>query len=186
MVRLLPLSNPAEGPVALSTLRTYLRVDGTQDDIAIQTAFRAARQHITRRTHFVLAVESWRLSLDELSADQTIEVPLYPFRRVTSARFHSGSGSSTSIATTNLSVRSMGRPAYLRLNQTISMGVAKGGLEIDCECGYSNGSDVPPALTLAALRATALYYETRGDEAALLNDQALAQLMAPFIAVRLT
>ena len=183
---LLLLSGPAEGPVTLATLRTYLRVDGTEDDQAIQLAFRAARQHITRQTGYVLAVESWRLILDAWPNDQTVKIPLWPLRRITAARLYTGTGSASSISSTNIVTRSNGKPAFVRFNNVAKPAVDAGGIEIDCECGYASSNDVPQALTLAVMRITALLYETRGDTAALLQDEALNRLLSPFLTVRLT
>lgn len=183
---LLPLSGPAEGPVTLATLRTYLRVDGSDDDQAILIALRAARQHVTQQTGFVTALETWRLTLDTWPDDQTVKVPLWPFRRVTAARVYPGSGATEAISATNIVTRSTGRPAYLRFNNAVNPGIAEGGIEIDCECGFANSNDVPQALTLAILRITALLYETRGDTAALLQDEALNRLLSPYLTVRLT
>lgn len=185
MITLLPLSGPAEGPVTLATLRSYLRVDGTDDDQAILLAFRAARQHITRQTGYVLAIETWRLILDSWPANQTVKFPFFPLRRVLAARIYTGTGAASTIASTNIVTRSTGKPVYVRFNNVAAPGIEEGGIEIDCECGYFSGNDVPQALTLAVMRMTALLYETRGDDAALLNDEALNRLLAPFINVRL-
>lgn len=185
MTRLVPLAAPAEGPVSLSALRTYLRVDGTDDDDVLTAVLRAARQSVEQRCGRILSVQTWRLILDAWPPDQSVVIPLIPFRRIVAARVHDGRGNSVSIPTNAISIIAQSEPALVSFANAPAPGIASSGIEIDIECGYAVNSDVPAALTLAVLRAAARFYEARGDEAVVLRDDAFEALIAPYCRRRL-
>lgn len=185
MTRLVPLVVPLEGPVSLATLRTYLRVDGPDDDEVLAVILKAARHTLAMRCGRILAIETWRLILDAWPEGQRVVVPLMPFRRVVAARLYDSKGVASAFPPSGITLESQGEPAVLTCAGLPVPGAASGGIEIDVECGYSNSADVPAGLALAVLRAAARLYEMRGDENQALHDEAFEILIAPFRSVRL-
>jgi uncharacterized phiE125 gp8 family phage protein len=185
MARLVPLTSPLEGPVSLSALRNYLRVDGSDDDEVLGAVLKAARQTVARRCGRILAIEIWRVILDAWPESQRVVLPIIPFRRLVAARLYDGKGVASAIPPTAIAILAQGEPPVLSFSGVASPGVETGGIEIDVECGYSMAADVPAALTLAVLRLAAKLYEHRGDENEATHDAALDALIAPYRTVRL-
>lgn len=185
MTALVPLSVPAEGPVTLDALRTYLRIDGTDDDALLAPVLLAARQHIAQRCGRILAVESWRMRLDAWPEGQRVQIPLVPFRRVLAARVYDATGVAADIPASAIVASVPSEPAYALFSGAPAPGLPQGGIEIDFEAGYESAADVPAALTLAVLRMAARLYETRGDEQSAMRDDTLDALIAPYRIARL-
>lgn len=186
MAALWPLTMLATGPVSLDAMRTYLRVDGRDDDELIATVLIAARQHVERRTRRLLCLQIWRMSLDAWPAGGQIQIPFTPFRRVTAIRVFENNGNAINLPLTALSQVTGSDPAFVTIANGPPPGRSKGGIELDIEAGYAAASDVPAALTLAIMRMAALLYERRGDETVQLKDDALEALLAPYSGARLT
>ena len=186
MAALWPLTMLAAGPVSLDAMRTYLRVDGRDDDDMIATVLIAARQQIERRTRRLLCRQIWRMSLDAWPPGGLIRIPFVPFRRVTAIRVFDATGNAIAVPLTALSQVTGSEPAFVSVANGPAPGLKEGGIELDIEAGYEAPSEVPASLTLAIMRLAALLYERRGDEATPLQDDALEALLAPYCGVRLT
>lgn len=186
MATLWPLSLLGAGPVSLDAMRTYLRVDGRDDDEMIAAVLASARQHIERRTRRLLCPQIWRMSLDAWPPNGRIRIPLIPFRRVAALRVFDADGVTINLPLSRLTAVTGSEPAVVTIMERLTPGPDEGGIELDVEAGYGVASDVPAALTLAIMRFAALLYERRGDEATELHDAALDALLAPYHGVRLT
>lgn len=182
MIKAQPLSVPNEGPVSLAALRTYLRIDTSDDDTTLQAILLAARLAVEQRTGRILTVQTWRLRLDSWPDNQRVRVPLFPFRRLIAARIFDANGQSVAIAASSI-VNS--EPGFIGFNAAPQPGRPEGGIEIDVEVGYAGAADIPAALILAVMRKAARLYEARGDESDARHDETLEALIAPFITRRL-
>lgn len=184
MAAFLPLSILAAGPVTLDTMRTYLRVDGRDDDDMIAAVLAAARDYVERRCGRLLCPQIWRMRLDAWPADRRITVPLVPFRSVVAIRVYDAAGIAVSLRLSDSVMSGNSEPAWIAIANAPEPGQAQGGIEIDVEAGYAAASDVPAALTLAIMRVAARLYEQRGDAETKLDDEGLDALIAPYRYVR--
>ncbi len=185
MTALLPLSILTAGPVSLDAMRTYLRVDGKDDDDTIASVLASAREMVERRCGRLLCPQIWRMRLDAWPDGGQITIPLLPFRRVVAIRVYDVTGAVVNVPLANLSVSATSEPGILKIADPPVPGVQQGGIELDIEAGYVAPAEVPAALTLAVMRMAARLYEQRGDEDTPQHDAALDALIAPYKTMRL-
>jgi len=76
------ITPPASKPVALAVAKAHLRIDGADEDAAIDRLISAATSQVQHITYRALVTQSWRLTLDAFPCG-VIKVPLPPLKAVT-------------------------------------------------------------------------------------------------------
>src|SRR5262245_5800563 len=104
---------PTVEPVSLSSAKSHLRVDFSDDDALIWDKLRAARDYVERLTNLCLCQQTWKLYLDYFppadrwqswpwrGAPSTILIPRFPVQSVTSIQWTDLNGNVSTISSTD-------------------------------------------------------------------------------------
>lgn len=66
---------PASEPVALADVKTYLRIDGNEDDTVLNTLIASARRMAEAHTKRAFITQTWRLTMDRFSERDDVVPP---------------------------------------------------------------------------------------------------------------
>jgi uncharacterized phiE125 gp8 family phage protein len=158
-----------EALISLAEVKTFLRVDGTSEDVTIRGHMAAARRRLEADTGRVLLSENRLITFDQLPADGVIRLPIAPVRSVTSITFYSdamvGAVVDSAIYVTDLA----NEPARIVPAPTGSgwpeITAAVAGVRVLVAAGYENAGDVPEDL-LEALKLQIARLYARAPEGA--------------------
>ncbi|HMO29753.1 hypothetical protein [Enterovirga sp.] len=184
------LAGPAVEPIPLAQMKSYLRLDGEDEDDLVEALVMAARVTVERHARLLLISQSWRLTLAAWPAGRTVRLPLHPILGIDEVRI-AGEGDSPTIVPPGLyRLDSEGDVDRLVVDESAPAPTGRSGrIEIDVACGFGGDpASVPQPLILAMSRLVAHWFEHRGDEprpggAGLPAD--VAALVAPFARPRL-
>ena len=182
------VDGPQLEPVTLNEAKTWLKVDGADDDDLIRTLIVAARLMVEAEIGQVLMAQNWRLVGDHWPSCDLISVRIGHILGVSGARVYAADGTITVIDLTSVAVVHAAAPNAINPMQRPQPGRARAGIEIDLRLGFGEAaSDVPDTIRLAIRRLVALWFEDRGDvgqvEAGL--PPAIRALLRPFRRIRL-
>lgn len=85
------ITPPAAKPVTLAIAKAHLRIDGTDDDAAIERLISAATAQVQHLTQRALVTQTWRLTMDAFPCG-VIKVPLPPLQAVTAFAYTDTAG----------------------------------------------------------------------------------------------
>lgn len=157
-------AGPAQEPVSLEEAKTFMRLDGTQDDVLVSTLITAARIHIETTIGKVLITENWSFFLDKWPKSKTIYFPLDPIQEIEEIRFHNSEDSYTVIDVEDYSIDLVSSNPRLLFNGAKPTAPSKklNQLEIRFVAGYGDTpADVPSDLKQALLMLAAHWFEQR-------------------------
>jgi uncharacterized phiE125 gp8 family phage protein len=185
-------SGPALEPVTVPEAKAHLRIDGSAEDVLIQSLILTSRLHLEASLNLALITQSWTFVLDRWSKDQTIELPLSPLLSVDAVRVKTGVSTFTAVPATSYVVDIASRPPRLVWNATAKPNPypPANGIEIDFTAGFGATAPLVPApLRHAALLLVAHWYEHRdpgeiGTSTARVP-AAVSDLIQPFRKMRL-
>jgi len=190
----LTLVTPPSGePLSLAETKTFLRLDSSDDDLAVSDLITAARQRIETGAGLALLTQGWRLVLDDWPQGRRIELTLAPAASIDQVRTIDADGVVTSVDPAAYVVDTTSRPARLVLKETRFWqrpGREAGGIEIDFTAGFgSEPASVPLPLRQAVMHLVTEAFENRegGERKGLPGrlSPIVAQLIAPYRRVRL-
>jgi len=165
MIGALTLVTPAAEPaVGLGEAKAHLRVDGPEEDAAIETMLAAAIAACRDFTGRELTSQAWRWTLDALPGAAALHVPLAPLAAVAGIVTYALDGTPAALApeayfvdTASVPGRIVPRAGWPR------PGRAANGVEITFTAGYGpRAADVPAGLRHGILLLTAELFERRG------------------------
>lgn len=187
--RLAQIVAPAVEPVTLADLKSWLRVDITDDDSLITDLGIAARELVEDITGRRLINQTWAMFADEFPTsrpsvrsqvlnamnliqlpfvDRDIEIPLGPCTGITALKTTDANGVTTTFDPANYVVDTKSEPARLVLKDTSdwpdpTVGLQEAiSIEVDFTLGYgADGSAVPSRLKTAIKMLTAHWYNNR-------------------------
>lgn len=155
------LTPPSAEPVALADMKTFIRVEHSDDDALIGALIASARLTVEALTGRLLSTQVWRLILDRWPPSGEIRTGLDPIASFT-ARICDADGVDTELDEGQLTLVTGSSPARLRVRNAPVPGLAACGIEIDVICGYGEPDDVPQPLRHAVRLLAADWYERRG------------------------
>ena len=186
------LIQPAVEPVALADVKSWLKVDNTDDDGLIGGLITSARMIIEQATRRRLITQGWRLIRDAWPESGLIPIPLAPFAALTAITVFDASNNPQNLAVTLPIIDTTPDAARLLFSAApLAPGRAIAGIYLDVTIGYgATGAAVPQPLLQAHFMLIAHWYDNRGDvladSGAVRLPASVAALFAPFRAVRLT
>lgn len=184
------ITGPTLEPLSLAEAKTWLKVDGTEEDELISTLITAARLMVEAEIGQVLIGQNWRLIGDFWPPEGEIPIRYGRVIAVQAARVFSAEGVATAIPASEFTLveRGIGEAQSLLPASQTAPGRIRAGIEIDLRLGFGEAAgDVPEVIRLAIRRVVALWFENRGDGAEVeagLPPQIRA-LLRPFRRVRL-
>jgi uncharacterized phiE125 gp8 family phage protein len=151
--RVVRSADPASEPISLSEAKTFLRIDGTDEDALITEMISAARIAAEEQTGKSLISQSWQVMYDDCPPPV---VPLAhgPVQSVTSVKSIAENVSETVIAATSYHLNA--------LQELVFESVPSGHqIVIEYVAGFGAASDVPANLVQGVLLHVANLYEHR-------------------------
>ena len=158
------LAGPAVEPVTLADAKSFLRLDGTDEDEVVGALVTAARLTVEARGRLALLRQTWRLRFAGWPSCRTVRVPVGPVEAVVAARLVSSAGTATVLPAGACRLHP-GGDRLLLVAADAPEPEAGGRIEVDLLCGYgTDPSAVPEPLRLAIRLLVANWFEHRGDE----------------------
>ena len=160
------MTAPAVEPLSLAEAKSWLRVDGADEDQLIQSLITSARLGVEATTNRLLITQQWRLLLDSWPSDLALPLPLAPVRQVVRVRIADAAGLFVEAPATQYRLDANLDRARLVLSAPLpNPGQTISGISIDLTVGYGDATAVPEALRLAMRHLIALWFANRGDGA---------------------
>lgn len=193
-MRLILLNGPAIEPVSLAETKSWLRVDGNEEDSLLSSLIASARRTLEAYTRRCFVTQYWRIMLDAWpkttnNAERSVAIPLTPFQRVTAIRVYDRSNAAHPVPAQIYyapPATDRARVTFFAAPETPER--ASDGIEIDIVAGYGDqASDTPEPLRCAILMLIAHWHENRGDAPTTGSDipADVRALVAPFRRERL-
>lgn len=155
---------PAMEPVSVGDLKTYARIDGTDEDDLLSSFITAVRQKAELWTGRAFMSQTITLTMDFFASD-LVELPLPPLVSVAEVRVGQEDGTWEAIDPSQYYLDLKASPGRLYFVQDLSIPATTrqhAGYEIEYTVGYGNASaDVPEAIRQAILFWAAYLYEER-------------------------
>lgn len=197
-------TEPTAEPLSLSEVKSFLRLDVSDDDPIVTMILSSARKMAEQYTLRSFITQTYDLWMDRwpsgksnvfwdgikeasatiLSSEQRFVVlPMPPLISVTHVKTYDNSDAATTFASTNYIVDTDQNPGRIILKNSsiwpLDLRAAK-AINIQYVAGYgSSGTSVPAAIRQAILMICAKLYETRGEDGGEIPGIA-KQLLAPF------
>jgi uncharacterized phiE125 gp8 family phage protein len=190
------VSAPAQEPVTLSEAKTFLRVDGTDDDTLITSLLVTARRLCEEYTKRTFITQTWRTVFDRFPIDEdadelelmlgldtprAIQLSRQPIQSISSIKTTSTANVQTTVASATYTLDQSG--GRVLLNDGYSWPTDLRGevaVEITTVNGYGdNGGTVPEPIKQAILTCTNAMYSSR--QCGSLSD-ACKEMLAPYMA----
>ena len=158
-------SAPAVEIVTVDELKTFARIDGSDEDTLLLAFITSVREAIEAYTWRAMIEQSWRMSLDWWPSD-VVELPRAPLISLDSVKTIDADGTETTYSSDNYYVVTDAEPGRIVLKNGVETPSNddryNSGFRINFTCGYgSTASYVPETIqTAIKLWATAVY-ETR-------------------------
>lgn len=157
------LTAPAVERLSLAEAKVFLRVVNVDDDDVISALIAASRIHIEVPTRRALVTQSWRIALDQWSADGRLAVRPALLQTITAVRAYDFEGAAHAIDLQAFVIDAGNSTAAFAPWTLAQPGRLAAGIEFDVVCGYGDAaSDVPEPLRQSAGRALVRESRTRG------------------------
>ncbi len=149
------ISSPAVEPVSLSQAKTFLRIDGSDEDALIADLIKTARIVAEQECAKSFITQSWRISYNH-TAPARVALPNGPVQSVSSVSIVDDDGGASVIDAGSYHLDASGMTLVLEL------GLSGHRIEIEYVAGYGDAAgDVPGDLIQAMLLHVAHLYEQR-------------------------
>lgn len=205
------VSAPGVDPVSLSEVKTYLRIDGSSDDVMLTNFISAATRLVESWLNRRLITQTWDFWLDAfpnetkldrlrdgvtegalseyLSQKKFISIPYFPLQSVTYLKTYDDANVDYTMSSADYFVDTVGEPGRLSLKNATSWPTTflrpVNGVQIRFICGYgAAGSDVPQAIRQAIQELVGGFYSKRGCEDSSIPSSIMA-ILAPYRVVRI-
>lgn len=156
---------PATEPVTLDDAKLHLRVDGTDEDVLIQSYITAARVYCEGIQNRAFVTQTWELWLDSFPGTDIIEIPLPPLQSISSIKYYDASNVEATFAAASYFVDVKSEPGRVCLNDGYSWPSttlrAINGVCVTFVAGYGADVLVPQSVKQAILLLVSHFYEHR-------------------------
>lgn len=158
-------TGPATEPVSLADAKSFLKVDGTDDDFLITSLITAARVYIETGTGKILVNEEWSFFKDKWPSKNILHLPLAPLVSIDAIHLHHEGGTYDVVPEEAYELDLVSRPGRLKWRETpeITATVRQfNHIEVRFTAGHGGAAtDVPKDLIEAQMMLIAHWYEQR-------------------------
>lgn len=205
--RLVLETAPPVEPVTTAVMKSFLRVDHSNDDTVIDNLIKGARKTCENFTGRVLITQTWtmyrddwpdalddelweglRIGPDRNTKSRALEIPKPPLQSITHVKTYDDSDTATEWDSSNYFVDTASVPGRLvaRVGQTFPVTTrAANGIEIQFVAGYDDDGtsspdylpNIPQDVLEGIKQMVAHLYENRGDEPEIAMKQSGARLL---------
>jgi len=156
------ITAPAEEPVSLDEVKTYLRIDGTDFDMLLAGLIRAAREYCENFQNRAFVTQTWELTLDDWPRFP-LKLPKPPLQSVSSFIYTDKDGAATMWDESNYIVDSDSEPGRIVLAYNVSLPSVTlqpvNGIRIRFTAGYGTAAAVPENVKQAMMIFVASRFE---------------------------
>lgn len=158
-------SGPAAEPVSLADAKSFLRIDGSEDDVLVSSLITAARIYIETTIGVILIYENWSYFKDRWPENGMMHLPLSPVQTIEEIRLHDNQAGFEQLPTEHFETDLLSSNPRIKLlerrgltNQARSLN----HIEVQFTAGYgANETDVPKDLRQALLLLVSHWFEQR-------------------------
>ncbi len=155
------ITAPTVEPVSVATAKSFLRIDGTEDDALLAILIAAARgkgEQIARRAFITQTLE---MTVDAWPADRMLKVMRPPLLSITSVKYLDEDA--VEATWMDYLVDTKSEPGRIIFNSLPDVTLLEaGGITVRFTAGYgANDTAVPQVIKQAVLLLVAYWYETR-------------------------
>lgn len=168
------LSGPLVEPVSLADAKSWLRLDGADEDDLVSALIVSARLTLEAYTRRFFITQNWRIKLDAWprtlreQTPATLAIPFAPFQSVAAIRVYDGANAEQVVGpATYMAPAAPDRARISFISPPPAPGRMSDGIEIDVVVGYGAlANDTPEPLRRVILMLVAHWHENRGDQTA--------------------
>ena len=175
-------TEPASEPVTLAELRSWLRIDGHDEDADLARFITAARIAVENRTWSKLISQTIDLSLDAFAEPIQLQFP--PVASITSITYTATSGNAQTVNSSVYELGELDGMPVVRLQYSQTWPTPRAhpdSVTVRYVSGYgSSGSDVPQPIRDAIKMHAAHGWWNRGDAAGPPLPEAFTDLLSPY------
>lgn len=161
------ISDPATEPLSLAEVRTFLRIDGADEDSLLDELIATSRMLAEEVTGKSMITQSWKIAYDDC-APAEVMLPYGPVQSITSVKSIDEDGNETVVAATSYHLNAA--------KDTLVFESVPSGhrVEIVVVTGFGNAAtDVPSSIRQGMLVHVANLYEHRDS----MNPPLVAQML---------
>ena len=165
MAALERITSPTDTNIlSLVELKTFLRIDNSDEDSLLAALWIAARVMCENYTNVYCndAADNFKLHMDEWPADSMITIPSAPFTAVSAVKYYDSDDVLTTLSTTDYSGDFKSKQGRIKLDETPTLKDKLNAVEVTMTCGYDEAA-IPKPMLHAMQMIAANLYERRGD-----------------------
>ncbi len=159
------LISPPIEPVSLSDAKSWLKIDGSDDDLLIAGLISSARLTIEAITGLLLIAQTWRFRIKLDARERKIKLPHRPIISLSAAQLRDRANKSRSISLDGLAVDRASTGILMIADDRIFSATDVSVLELDAVMGFGlTPASVPEPLLTAIRILISFWHERRGDD----------------------
>ena len=158
-------TEPASEPMTTATIKTYLKVDHSNDDTLIGNLAKAVRKNLEDELRKVFITQTWDLYLDKF--EDLILLEKSPVTSVTHVKYYDSDNSLQTLADTVYDTDIISEPARITLGYSQTWPTIynrTNAVVIRFVAGYTDAASVPDDIKQIMLLLISYYYDNRGEE----------------------
>lgn len=154
------ITAPTVEPVSLTTVKSYLRIDGTDSDTLLTSLIAAGRAYAEAFQNRAYLTQTWEASFDSFP-DSPFELPKPPLASITSIKYMDSDGAESTISSSDYQVDPDSTPGRVALKDGKSWPSVTlqplAGVKVRFVCGNTTAASVS-SLTVNAILAYVSYF----------------------------
>lgn len=158
------ITAPAAEPVSVATAKSYLRVDGTDDDTLITSLIKAAREKGEGLSRRAFINQTWEMTIDCWPANYVLQLYRPPLVSVTHVKYTDRDASEATWTDYRVDIKS--EPGKILFDSLPGVSLQEtGGITVRFVAGYgSSESNVPERFKQLILALVGYWYENRESQ----------------------
>jgi uncharacterized phiE125 gp8 family phage protein len=155
------ITAPTELPVTLDEVKSYCRVDGTADDVTLNTQIAAATSYVEQYTGRAIMAQTWELVLDAFS--DAIMIGKGPVQSVTSVKYYDNDNVLQTLSDTDYVLDNVSDPAWLVRPTDVTYPTVADGVNnviVRFVAGYTT---TPEPIRVAIMMIVAQWFDERSS-----------------------
>lgn len=156
------ITAPSIEPVSLTTMKSYLRIDGTDMDTLLTALIAAGRSYAERFQNRAYLTQTWEASFDAFP-DSPVELPLPPLASVTSIKYTNSAGVEATMSSLDYIVDTDSTPGRVALKSGVSWPSVTlqpvNGVKIRFVAGATVATSVSALVSNAIMAYVAYFYD---------------------------
>lgn len=156
------ITAPTVEPVTLTTMKAYLRIDGTDSDTLLTSLLAAGRAYAEAFQNRAYLTQTWEASFDDFP-ESPFELPRPPLASVTSIKYTNSAGVEATVTSSDYQVDTDSTPGRVALKDGVSWPNVTlqplAGVKVRFVCGNTTASPVSDLVKNAIMAYVAYFYD---------------------------